>query len=99
MDKEFLEWWEANRLTFFEDDAMGLREIAAAAWVAGQDAPADGAGELVRAAEKLLSFRQVILAKEFHLFSPALTEALHDLVLAVAKIQQGSASEPSHPVN
>lgn len=57
MDKDFLDWWDLNKLDFFENDDMGIREIAAAAWKAGQATrtqPADGVGELVRAVRKHL---------------------------------------------
>jgi len=44
-DEEFLEWWGLNRLAFFHDDNMGVREIAAKAWEAGQVTADRGAGD------------------------------------------------------
>lgn len=94
MDKEFLEWWEVNRFAFFEDDATGIREIAAAAWKAGQDAldRTDGVGELVQAAEKVYQLRDAMHANGPSALIIAL--AMIDLQKAADKVQQGMASKP-----
>lgn len=94
MDKEFLEWWEVNRLTFFEDDAMGIREIAAAAWKAGQAAPAwaSGVGELVRAVGEFLNGRQKL--REMNIdFLPS--PVIDEMERAWKKVMEGDASNPS----
>lgn len=38
MDKEFEAWWIINKFRLMEDDNVGVREIALAAYVAGKQA-------------------------------------------------------------
>lgn len=48
MNKEFETWWNINKFRLMEDDEVGLREIALAAYLAGKEAaeqsvhPTDG---------------------------------------------------------
>jgi hypothetical protein len=96
MDKEFLEWWDLHRLEFFQDDDMGIREIAAAAWKAGQRAtsqPADGVGELVLAAAKFLDWMDNLKPEE-----PILGSAnnhIDSIRQAFQKIRMGGGADPS----
>ena len=38
MNKEFETWWNINKFRLMEDDNVGLREIALAAYLAGKGA-------------------------------------------------------------
>ena len=38
MNKEFETWWNINKFRLMEDDEVGLREIALAAYLAGNEA-------------------------------------------------------------
>lgn len=38
MNKEFETWWNINKFRLMEDDEVGLREIALAAYLAGKEA-------------------------------------------------------------
>jgi hypothetical protein len=38
MDKEFETWWTINKFRLMENEAVGLREIALAAYTAGKQA-------------------------------------------------------------
>jgi hypothetical protein len=92
-DEEFLEWWDLNRLAFFHDDNIGVREIAAKAWEAGQVAISQsgnrgGEARLRQAAQALIDYRRRAGLLNFQL------EKADDFLREIGLALAGEVSEP-----